>query len=497
VKSKFPQNIWINRSTDEEKRKLRIDLDRLQRALVTRKKKQEELNEEAGNLRQVNKDQQKFIEKQNQEIENLKQEIEKLKRQRDTYRSMLFKENKPKVSVSSSPSFLPKRSIGGQIGHKGYGRKLPARIDRQFRIYANNCPTCKGKLTRSYTTAAHTVEDIPEPKTLKTIVTRYEVERQWCRKCKKEVTVTPVGVIPYSKLGIHLIIQILIWKYICRMPMEIIVSLLQTTCDLSISAGTVALCLRRARRFFDKPYKEILAAIRAAPVKHADETSWRINGQNTWVWEFLTKQEVYYTIEETRGGGVPKAVLENANSDDVLIHDDYVVYKNLSFQHQSCWAHMLRKSHEEVSQENVSLEMKLLHQQLKAIYETLVKETAAPFDLSYRQQVYNQLLLQINQITHTSYHADDARRIQTRVRTQNKNLLTAILYPNVPLTNNLAERMIRPLVVQRKISGGSRSRDGATIHAVNMSVIQTMKLRGRPLVSTLRGMIFDEANGVL
>jgi len=481
----------IGKSTDEEKRKLRIDLDRLQRALVTRKKKQEELTSEIGNLRQINKDQQKFIEKQNQEIENLKQENEKLKRQRDTYRSMLFKENKPKVSVACSPSFLPKRSIGGQIGHKGYGRKLPGRIDRQFRVYANNCPTCKETLTRSYTTVTHTVEDIPEPKAMKTIVTRYAVERQWCGNCKKEVTVTPVGVIPYSKLGIHLIIQILIWKYECRMPMEIIVSLLQTTCGLFISAGTVALCLRRTRRFFDKPYKEILTAIRAAPVKHADETSWRIQGVNTWVWEFLTKQEVYYTIEETRGKAVAENVLSDQNCSDVVIHDDYVAYKNLSMQHQSCWAHMLRKSHEEVSQENVSIEMKLLHQQVKSIYETLVKETAAPFDLAHRQQVYNQLLLQIQQISNHYYHADDARRIQTRVKTQNRNLLTALLYPDVPLTNNLAERMIRPLVVQRKISGGSKSRDGATIHAVNMSVIQTIRMRKQPIIAHLQTLLLQ------
>lgn len=53
---------------------------------------------------------------------------------------------------------------------------------------------------------------------------------------------------------------------------------------------------------------------------------------------------------------------------------------------------------------------------------------------------------------------DDAGAKYNKTAAQNKNLLTALLYENVPLTNNLAERAIRPMVVTRKISGGSRSR---------------------------------------
>ncbi len=70
-------------------------------------------------------------------------------------------------------------------------------------------------------------------------------------------------------------------------------------------------------------------------------------------------------------------------------------------------------------------------------------------------------------------HADE-----THVRNQRGNLLTAILYEGVPLTNNHAERMIRPMVVTRKISEGSRSERGAATHAVNMSIMQTLALRG-------------------
>ena len=83
----------------------------------------------------------------------------------------------------------------------------------------------------------------------------------------------------------------------------------------------------------------------------------------------------------------------------------------------------------------------------------------------------------------------DAKKIQTRVKNQNTNLLTALLHRGVPLTNNHAERQIRPLAVQRKISGGSRSNDGAKTHAVNMSVVQTLTLRGKDIFSGIKKIL--------
>ncbi len=75
------------------------------------------------------------------------------------------------------------------------------------------------------------------------------------------------------------------------------------------------------------------------------------------------------------------------------------------------------------------------------------------------------------------------KAIQTRITNQNTNLITALLHENATLTNNHAERMIRPMVIIRKISGGSRSDRGAATHAVNMSVMQTLALKGKDFFS--------------
>lgn len=130
-----------------------------------------------------------------------------------------------------------------------------------------------------------------------------------------------------------------------------------------------------------------------------------------------------------------------------------------------------------------------LHEQLKTIYQLLDKTVKKPFNPLFRQKIYQQVWQRLKGIINQKYQAKDAKRIQTRIRNQNKNLLTALLFNDVPLTNNLAERIIRHMVVTRKISGGSRTDNGAETHAINMSILQTIKLRNQPLVPTLRQML--------
>src|SRR5258707_7106963 len=237
---KYPMaNYVLYKGLDEEKRKISVVNAQLKRHLVTLRMRRKEAED-------TTKEWQKKYEEQQKENEKLREENEKLRRQRDTYRDMLFKANKKEEREEQRATFTskPQRKPGGQIGHKGHGRKLSKRIDKQLHVFAQYCPTCKGRLNRSQTAVAHTVEDIPAIQKQQTIVTLYEVEKQWCKKCKKEVTVQPSGVISGSRLGLNLIMQVLVWKYLCRIPLNIIVTLLEITYDVHVSAGTLVLFLK-------------------------------------------------------------------------------------------------------------------------------------------------------------------------------------------------------------------------------------------------------------
>ena len=69
------------------------------------------------------------------------------------------------------------------------------------------------------------------------------------------------------------------------------------------------------------------------------------------------------------------------------------------------------------------------------------------------------------------------------------------MYPDVPLTNNAAERAVKQVVGLRKISGGSKTQNGATIHAVNLSIIETIRKQNLPLLDTLQDYLLHGATG--
>ncbi len=476
------QEIFILR---KENQYLKSHNTKLNQAYLNQKGKAEQSEEESKILRQENR-------KLKEEIKKIRDELEKTKKQRDTYKGMIFK---PKV-VQTVTNTAEEKKLGGQLGHVGISRTVPDKINKQIRVFLKHCPNCQSLLKRSNTFETHTIEDIPNLETLKSIVTQYKSERQWCTRCKKEVVGKFATVIPHSRLGLNLIIQTLIFKYVCRMSLEIMVTTLLQTYGVSITEGGIINILKRTKDWLgQKEYGKLLQTVRGSPIKHADETGWRINGINGWLWAFVTSKEVYITIEETRGGGVARKVLEGSSKEDVLIRDDYSAYKNLPLIQQSCWAHLLRKSKEEVTQKKPSIEMQTLHLSLKQMFGELEGIISEPFNLKIRQIAFQYYSLKVNQIIQTKFKAKDARRVQIRIKNQGNNLLTALLHPNVPLTNNLAERSIRPAVVVRKISGGSRSNDGAEAFAINFSVIQTIRMRNQPLIPTLQTLLLNGALG--
>ncbi|HBU25202.1 MAG TPA: IS66 family transposase [Candidatus Moranbacteria bacterium] len=460
-----------------ETRKLRQDCATYFRAWESQKEKSERLARENGELKKENKD---LKERLGDTLEQLDREIEI----KEKYRGMLFKSSKKENPVPKAGAEKKKR--GGQIGHIGTSREKPTEIDQEKEVFLCACPHCQGKLTKSNSFYGCGVEDIELYK--KTIVTKYNIQRQWCPDCKKEVRGIPQGTIENSPFGINILLWIMIQKYRLRLPLESISASLEIQYGLKIREGTIQKILHTLKKKFGSKYAELINEVRKNKIKYADETGWRIQGQNAWCWMFSSPDSVVYTIEETRGKGVPQRMLGNSPP-GVLIRDDYAAYKKLDLPQQSCWSHLLRNSREKAERENSSKEVRDLHATLKAIFSELSEIIPQKMFAKKRKEVHQIYKKKIQVIIDTKYIAKDVQEIQTRITNQNTNLITAILYPGVPLTNNEAERNIRKMVVTRKISGGSRSDNGAATHAVNMSIIQTLALKKETLVSELQKLL--------
>lgn len=463
-----------------ERRMLAVYNEQLKHSHLVQKQKAEYLEEENAKLRQK-------ITQLEREQRDLTEELEKTKAERDTYKNLTFKQKR----VCSSPLSHHEtgRKRGGVPGHIGTSREVPQTIHRHIRVFLTNCPHCGNLVDRVEGTMTHTVTDLPHWSLLHPINTQYQIERQWCSNCQKEIHANPSGVIPGSRLGLILVTMVLVWKYRMREPLNKIVERLQTEYGIEVTEPGIQLLLARAKDYFGVKYHKLINDVRGSPVKHADETSWPVGSEEWWAWVFTDQKTTVYTIEESRGGGIAKQMLKDAIG--ILVRDDYKAYLSLALLQQSCWTHLLRKSHEASSREEASEEVKKLHKQLTTLFSLLAEDVTAPFDQKQREEWHGEYEQDLQTISTTAYEYADTRRIQTRIRNQGKQLLTALLYPNVPLTNNLAERAIMPLVLTRKISRGSKTAKGAQIHAVNMSIVETLAKRKQPLLQTLHSYLLQ------
>jgi transposase len=469
----LPDAVYLRRLR-KEVRLLSLDKDRYFRAYHRQKSKADDLEKEKDRLKKEN-------DKLRKEKQTLLEELEKIKEERDTYKNLAFKPRRKRLSPFTTVSG---RKRGGQKGHKGYGRKKPEGIAESIRVFLTHCPHCQHPLSRVNGFAEHTVVDVPHWTTIQPTTVTYEVERQWCGNCHREVHAAAFGVLPFTRLGINLFTMVMVWHYCFFDPLNKIAERLSTHYNIHVSEGSLALMLKRAKVWFGPYYDEFLAEIRGSPVKHGDETGWKVGGAGWWCWVAVSAQSVIYTIEESRGKGVARDLFDKAVG--ILVRDDYGAYAKLSLLQQSCWAHLLRVSHEKATREEASLEVKLLHKKLKDLFELLAEDITHSFAETERKKLHGWYQQDLKKIMETSYTARDAKAIQTRVRNQGDNLLTALLYEGVPLTNNPAERAVIPMVIARKISRDSKTQNGAEARAVNMSIVQTIAKRKLPLLDTLQ-----------
>lgn len=456
----------------KELRVLRQGVERFRLAWHQQKARADRLEQENGELRIRFK----LLEK---EHTALQAKLGSTTSHKNKLLGMIFKTNVKKDNDDR------KRSRGGQAGHTGQGREKPKEADQEKTVYLSNCPDCGNVLRQTTSIYKRTVEDIPPPQK---IVTRYYLQRQWCSFCAKEVHAVPNGTLEGFRIGLNAIILILFLKYRLRTPLQKIGEALREQYALKLTSGGIQDILHRLKKRFGKKYETIINEIRHSPLKHADETGWRVEGVNSWCWLFASQKATYYTIEETRGKGVPEVVLGH-DPPGVLVRDDFKSYESLEIEQQSCWVHLLRVSREAMREEGASKEVKTLHAELKELFYELRALVESRFHKRERARAYELYRKRLQAIEDRDYHESDSKKVQARIRRQGENLLTALKYEGVPLTNNHAERQIRPMVVTRKISGGSRSPEGAGTHAVNMSITQTVLLEGKNFFTGIKELL--------
>lgn len=405
--------------------------------------------------KEVISNQEKIIQNQDGIIKSLEKRIAELEG--------IVKEKSKPAFVKEEIKEEPKQS-GQKEGHVGYSRHIPERINEVKDHKLDRCPNCGGVVSDTQEIRDRVVTDIPETRAKNT---KHLIHRCYCKNCNKIVEPEIYDALPNSRFGLRLMILVLILKLDCRIPSNKITSILDSVFGVKISDGEIYNILKQLSYAFGDYYEELIRKIKDALAKHIDETGWRINGKNYWLWIFINKEVALFIVRKRRSSKVPIEILGNQEGKTV-IDDRFSAYNELAkvsgCEQQICWTHLLRNSKDLAKHYR---EAKYIHKRMKYIYKK-AKEG----------ENKENLLHWIDLIASRSYRSSEVYKfVKSVCRNHRENLFRFVDNPEIESTNNLAERGLRHAVIIRKISNGSRSEDGAETTARLLSVLQTVKLQ--------------------
>jgi hypothetical protein len=234
----------------------------------------------------------------------------------------------------------------------------------------------------------------------------------------------------------------------------------------------------------------LIDALRHAAVVHADETGWRIGAVNAWLWVFSNPHVTVYAIRTgsgARGHGVPEEIL-GPEFDGYLIVDGLASYTVLDYKKGQCNGHLLRRA-KNLFDTVPPRERAHLDQLITFIQDTIAlaqrRDQLSPE--SYHRQVgtmEDRLILWLTRLPKNP--SAELERLANHIRNHLSEWLVFLFHPEVPPTNNHAERMLRPAVITRKVGGCNKTLLGALVHSVLASIMVTCKQQGKKFLDLAR-----------
>jgi hypothetical protein len=446
-----------------------------EKELLSLKEENRKLKENLNQLNRESVQQLARIRKLEEKIERLKDENQKLRLELFGLKPSKKKEEKSSDEVPRQES----KKLGPPVGHKGTSRKKPEKVDRTVVLKLDACPYCDGEISELEQTRERYTEDIV-PLTL--FVTRYIIKQGYCRKCGKIVYPEVPEVIDNCHFGLHFLLYITYLRYVMNLPDNKITTLLNDIYDAKVSEGTIVEYLKRAAQIFGDEYERIKEQMKELKNCHYDDTGQRVNGMNRWLWIFISNEVMLYYTSKSRSKKVVVEILGD-DYDGVTVQDFYPSYDKAPGLKQKCWSHLITDARDLAEKKKPPHDAKEFHEGLQQIYKDAKEAVKQLSTEEERSSVYAAFVDRLKIFATRGWQHYDVKRLAKRALKYSSELFTFILMPGVEPTNNCAERALRPCVVQNKIWGCHRTDAGAKNRDILMSVIGTMKLQGKSILS--------------
>jgi transposase len=407
----------------------------------------------------------------------------------------------PRVSSLRKPSGKPS---GGQKGHKGETLEQVTEPDMVVDHYPSSCTNCNVAITPDMSVghSARQVFDLPEPAPL--TVTEHRIHDCLCADCGTHSRAAfPDGVNAPVQYGPRIKAFVTYLLHYQLLPEGRLVELMADLFGVKLTAATIARMSRSCAARVADFVTTVRDLVASAPVKHMDETGFRIGGKTQWLHVACTVWLTFYRVCAKRGSLL-------ANVTGIVVHDHWKPYYTMEgVSHALCNAHHLRelKALIEIEKEDWARKMQQLlcracHAANLAREREIDLKTFRPRLYAQIERRYDAILAQglafhenQSQLVPDVPQGKPRRRGRKKRRTghnlllrlsnRKQDVLRFLHDLAVPFTNNEAERAARMMKVKQKISGGFRCLEGAIAFAAVRSFISTARKQGWNVIQAI------------
>ena len=357
-----------------------------------------------------------------------------------------------------------KRSIGGQPGHEKHEREpfAPEDVDDVIEYSVDNCPDCGGRMRDApgWGRVLQQVELVQRPFR----ITEHRALGYWCPHCRVHLeAVLPQGVERGGLFGPRMSALVAYLKGGCHASYATIQAFLADILGVAVSTGFLAKVVDKASQALALSYDELGHALAAQPWLNVDETGHKDCGKKHWTWCFRAPEYTWFRIHASRGSDVLRDVLGESFG-GVLGADYFSAYHKYAgecdVRMQFCLAHLIR---------DVRFLTTLPDKATRAYGERVLEVIKELFGVIHAkgsmkparfqwalEKARRKVILKARGAPNRS----EAQNIAARFRDNAAAYFEFITSPGVEPTNNLAEQAIRHVVIDRKVTQGTRGSRG-------------------------------------
>jgi transposase len=484
----------------------------IEEELVSLRQENKALREQLMQRDELIQKQQALLAEQNALIQQHSEQMSSLSGQLKALQDRLAKDSHNSHLPPSSDRFgrKPKslrtksqKKSGGQPGHPGSSLQFSSTPDEIIEQQVERCEACQHDLHAVAACGAERrqVVDLPLPGLL---VREYRAEQKQCPHCHHITRAAfPVGVQAPIQYGPHVGATAVYLVEQQLLPLARACEVMRDLLGVQMSEGTVWDLIKRCTQTLAPVEQQIKAALKTAEVIHQDETGLYVEGLRYWMHVTCTPSLTHYHVDQSRGQAALEAIGILPQFSGISIHDGWGSYFLYDCQHATCNVHLLRDLVFLAEEQAVvwAADLKELLLDMKQATEQAReqgKHRLEPLEVVDWEARFLELLEEGDRLhpyavappgARGRCKQSAARNLLDRLRKHQQAVLAFLEDLRVDFDNNLAERDLRMVKVQQKVSGCFRSVAGAEAFSRIRGYLSTLRKQGIPLLSALQATL--------